>query len=775
MKKVMRLFVLSISVLAGIYLLGFSKNPKKFSQCIVTEEQYKEIMEERVETANLLEGIVFDEETLFFDVKNRTFYYSLINGRTSAYDPDINIEDKTNCMEIAFMSEKITDKLIRDNQSIPFLVYDQEVYCQYELKCTTLPLMNIECSMEIKDDALPMQMTLFDNRQFASRRVLFSNGTIHVRGASTRTFPKKGYRISLARDSLGGHARSNDVSLLGMRQDDDWILYAAYNDPEKIRNVFCSNLWQYSCATDNAYGINTGMEYKYIELFLNGEYWGLYALGYPIDHRQLQMDKENETDKLYKIRGWVDARQLEFEEGGNVSAYKIENSSSSVQNWLPLIRYYNNMYQNMHDNETLSAGIDIDNAIDVYLFFNMIQGWDNVAGETNYYLKNQYLSIVESSTGLKAVYCPWDMDITWGAYGMTTDFNCIMESGYLNQLIENKDSFIIEKIFDKYWQLRAGQWSEEQINVMLDEYEADIYGSGAFLRDFQRWPDGEYADAAVGLASFRDYVMTRLQEADLYYERLQPLSERGVFVRRSATYKDFLECSFRIEIRDRDILADSDYVDLLQYIGVDIAMITDEIDTVLANPSEGEFEYLTSLNVEETALDDSMERAGMKMTFTKDNETTSFDFTRNMDVSAYGIHTGTDALTYLYAAIVSGYQVIVEINNPSVWKNTECLEFFEQIGIQKDSINQNTDFIVWGGFEKPVTALDNFHISGSNSDTSLGKLSLFVNDEGIYGVYLNDKECFVSSQEENIDADIRIILVSSDTAEVSDIMTFKEL
>ncbi|MDE6622368.1 MAG: hypothetical protein K2K74_18140 [Lachnospiraceae bacterium] len=170
-----------------------------------------------------------------------------------------------------------------------------------------------------------------------------------------------------------------------------------------------------------------------------------------------------------------------------------------------------------------------------------------------------------------------------------------------------------------------------------------------------------------------------------------------------------------------------------------------------------------------------MERAGMKMTFTKDNETTSFDFTRNKDVSSYGIHTGTDALTYLYAAIVSGYQVIVEINNPSVWKNTECLEFFEQIGIQKDSINQNTDFIVWGGFEKPVTALDNFHISGSNSDTSLGKLSLFVNDEGIYGVYLNDKECFVSSQEENIDADIRIILVSSDTAEVSDIMTFKEL
>ncbi|MBO6255682.1 MAG: CotH kinase family protein [Bacteroidaceae bacterium] len=57
-----------------------------------------------------------------------------------------------------------------------------------------------------------------------------------------------------------------------------FILYSCYADPERARNVFSQNLWTESCGTDNAYNINTGSYYKYVELFLNGEYYGLYAL-----------------------------------------------------------------------------------------------------------------------------------------------------------------------------------------------------------------------------------------------------------------------------------------------------------------------------------------------------------------------------------------------------------------------------------------------------------------------------------------------------------------
>ena len=185
------------------------------------------------------------------------------------------------------------------------VAYTKDAYCKFSLKCTTLPLMNIECDTAISDESIPMNITVYDNRQEAVQRVILSDGWIHVRGASTRIYPKKGYRFSLVQESVGRNIRSNQISLLGMRQDDDWILYAAYNDPEKIRNVFSSNLWEYTCALDNSEQANTGMEYKYLELFINGEYWGLYALGFPIDKKQMGFNNKSVEENMYKIITWI--------------------------------------------------------------------------------------------------------------------------------------------------------------------------------------------------------------------------------------------------------------------------------------------------------------------------------------------------------------------------------------------------------------------------------------------------------------------------------------
>ena len=81
------------------------------------------------------------------------------------------------------------------------------------------------------------------------------------------------------------------------RTDGEWLLYSAYNDQERIRNVFSSNLWFTGNAGANRFGIKNGMEYRYLELFLNGEYWGLYALGYPLDSKQMQPETDSRAVK----------------------------------------------------------------------------------------------------------------------------------------------------------------------------------------------------------------------------------------------------------------------------------------------------------------------------------------------------------------------------------------------------------------------------------------------------------------------------------------------
>ena len=593
MKKTAGIAVLIISVFMGIYLTCFLGNPIRYSECIVNEEQYEKIIAEREEVPALLSGVVFDEETLMFDSTDGTFYYSLVEGSPGAYDPGVVVKSDTMDVKVAFLENSITEEAIKNNQTIPFLAYTDVSYTEYALKCTTLPLMNIECGVEIGDSPIPMSITLFDNRLNTVSRTTASEGTIHVRGNTTTVFPKKGYRFSLTKESAGNNVRPNQISLLGMRQDEDWLLYGAYNDQEKIRNVFSSNLWEYSCGTDNALGINTGMEYKYLELFIDGEYWGLYALGYPIDEKQLMLNPESGKEGLYKGINWFNESDISFTEGGNLVGFRIKGTvNEATRNWEPILNYYYNLSLNQNENDKLYAGIDMDNAVDIYLFINLIQGLDHAMGGRN--IKNLYLAVSDSEEGPTALYAPWDMDITWGngwandlsvnltvPYGLPASNHVLMHSGYLNQLIVNEADGIWEKIFDKYSYLRETGWSEESINTMLDGYEADIYASGAYLREKERWPQGSYADASERLSIFRSYVMERLKEMDSYYESLELSHDDGrqgySFQVRINTFSDlayylealpYTDYKVVIDINNPDIWLDRTYAALLEQLGM---------------------------------------------------------------------------------------------------------------------------------------------------------------------------------------------------------------
>ncbi len=808
MKKFVETAVFIASII-GIYLTCFSGKPMHYSEYIINEKEFEDIVAERGQVLSLLDALNFDEETLFFDASDKTFYYSLIEGNAEVYDPIVKIKSQNKDLKIAFLEDSITAEGIKNNDTITILAYTGEEYCSYSLKCTTLPLMNIECEEEIGDDSVPMSIVLFDNRQGAAQRLTSSVGNIHIRGVTAGTYPKKGYRFSLTQESTGGNIRANQISLLGMRQDDDWLLYAAYNDQEKIRNVFSSNLWEYTCATDNAQGINTGMEYKYLELFVNGEYWGLYALGYPIDEKQLGLDKGNSEEAIYKIRDWTNGNSLDYAEEGYIIGYVDKGADEGNENWIPLENYYEALFANIDDNEKLYASIDIDNVIDIYLFYILIQGTDNVSKEQ---VKNQYFSLHSKHGKVMAMYSPWDMDNTWGntwrddflineqqPYTVSEKYNHVMESGIVNQLIVNGDDSIWGKIFDKYQYLRKNGWSDENISSLLDEYEENIFLSGAYLRDMERWPEGAYVDAAIGLSTFRAFVIGRLQETDEYFKRLKAVCRESILIRRSAQYASFDGGSFIIEINHKELLKDSDYIDLFEYMGIDIFTITDDVRFIIAKPSEGKYEYLSGLSEAEGELSFSEIREGIyrisldgtvcctstvfsrpaiRMVSVKDGMADTFDFVQENDTRIQT--TPFESLSvYLEGLSATQYKAVIEINNPDIWQDSAYVKLFENLGISgsgisEENINKETDFIVWDGVTKEATALENFHTSGSNCDTSFGTLNVYANEQGEYGVYLDGSECFVSStwQNEEEKTDIRILRFDSDSYKLLEDIAF---
>ena len=604
-KKIAFLITVSILALAALVYVRFASEDY-MSGHIIDDKKFEEIKASRKNVNDLEFNVSFDGMDLFYDKTTESFFYSLIDDDKTAYDPSVSVVSDTD-MQFAFLNSGISDEAIENNSPITAVFYNDDSYCVRNIICTFLPIMNINCEDEITELDGKMNMRLYDNRKQCAVRDMYSDGFIRIRGGNTRSFPKKPLKISLIHGANGDNYQKNNMSLLGMRKDDDYILYPAYNDAEKVRNVFSQNLWHKSCNEDNFYGITTGIEYKFLELFVNDEYYGLYALGYTPDEKMIGVSKTDDYAGFYKRVVGIDSSELFIGDYGNLYGWRAENvpaddrtSEYEEKRWKLLIDYLYHLQENSSDPGELQKCIDVENAIDYTLFINLIQGDDNL-------FKNYYLFVREKMGGsYYSYYCPWDLDVAWGnmwvpnalngylQYVHKPYYNLLFEDLYFGRIMSGNDSKIVEKTCDRFRELRKKGWSDEVIEEMLDEYEKDIYFSGAYLRDKKRWPEGNYKEAgeANNLDRFREYVRQRLAEADAYYAGLKKLSNEDVFIRRTAQYKHFDDSSFVLQINDKELLKDSPYADLIKRIGgVDISKITKDIKYVI-KPAGEEAVYL---------------------------------------------------------------------------------------------------------------------------------------------------------------------------------------
>jgi len=120
-----------------------------------------------------------------------------------------------------------------------------------------LPRVDVDPAETIGDKDIPARMSLpgFEGTV-----------AIELRGQSSRKVAKKSYGFEL-QDAEG---KNLDASLLGMPADDDWILYAAYNDRTLMRNVL-------ACETARRLG-GYAARSRFVELVVNGRPDGVYVL-----------------------------------------------------------------------------------------------------------------------------------------------------------------------------------------------------------------------------------------------------------------------------------------------------------------------------------------------------------------------------------------------------------------------------------------------------------------------------------------------------------------
>ena len=114
-----------------------------------------------------------------------------------------------------------------------------------------------------------------------------------LRGATSGSKAKKSFNLELVKDG-----ESQDIHLLGYRKDDDWILAAEYTDYSRMRNRVMMDLWtsvdDLPYDKDNKYQGN-GTQGEFVEVFVNGAYYGLMCFTDKIDRKKLNLKKTKEA------------------------------------------------------------------------------------------------------------------------------------------------------------------------------------------------------------------------------------------------------------------------------------------------------------------------------------------------------------------------------------------------------------------------------------------------------------------------------------------------
>ncbi|UOQ70838.1 CotH kinase family protein [Hymenobacter cellulosilyticus] len=391
----------------------------------------------------------------------------------------------------------------------------------YSVYFTTLPVVHISTKKQIVDTpSVYAQFSLSETNGTYTE----SNIGVEIRGAYSQTYPKKSFELSFWDDTTG--AVSRDVSLLRMRTDNKWNLQAMYNEPLRLRSKVANEVWQdmhqvyYKTAEPEA---KNGIAITYVELFLNEEYRGVYALSERIDRKQLKLKKYSNGIKgeLYKGSDWGGAVTFtslppfdNTSETWGGFEYKHPEEEINWTNLYNLVDFVKNSSDEIFYRD-YRKWFELNNAVDYYIFLNLTRATDNTG-------KNIY--IAKYKTGEPYYYVPWDLDGVFGTNWLGQTSNTtddILSNGLYDRLLQDCSPTGFRATLRKRWaELRAGTLTQERIMGKFAANHAYLVANNVYERESTTWPG--FGFSSSDLVYTDGWLRNRLSYLDTVFS--QPCS-----------------------------------------------------------------------------------------------------------------------------------------------------------------------------------------------------------------------------------------------------------
>ena len=368
------------------------------------------------------------------------------------------------------------------------------------------------------------------------------------RGGSTNTVDKhkRNYKIK----TLNEKGKKQEISLLGMREDNNWILDAGQVDLFRLRNRIATEIWN-EFASKPYYALKepkakSGVAGKVVEVILNNEYRGIYSLTEAMDRKELKLKKYDDINQefhglLWKVSSWDKAQFQDIAEDYDNTketwhAFETKYPDFEDVNPTDYSPLYNaiNFVVNSND-ETFKKEIaeyfDIPVLIDYQIFLEVLKPIDNCG-------KNMYWGIYDVARDKKLTLAIWDLDASVGQdwhcstplhpeyvspdteLGIKEAFNLYTRLSTLN--VDNYN----QKVSDRYHELRKTYFSEENLISKYQGYYNMLVKSGAASREENKWSeDSDIGGYPLNFKEEIEYIKNWITKRLNYLDTTQfPLS-----------------------------------------------------------------------------------------------------------------------------------------------------------------------------------------------------------------------------------------------------------
>jgi len=308
---------------------------------------------------------------------------------------------------------------------------------------------------------------------------------IEIRGASSARYPQKPYSLE-TRDALG---ENNNVPLLGMPEENDWVLISHYNEKSFMRNLISYHIFQ----SMGHYATRS----RLVDVIINGEYEGIYLFGEKVkrDKNRINIKKLNadevsgpditggyvfKVDYAYSFDSWVsDYSPIDHPDYKTRFVYYypdwdviVPEQKSYIKN---VVDAFQRSLRKTDFGHTYQNYIDVNSFIDYFLVSELSRNVDGYK-KSRYFNKNR-----DDIDGLIHAGPVWDFDWAWkniraydeikNTFGAgwsykVNDYQVTSSPGWYVRLLKSPE--FANKINCRYRALRKTTLSLDSIYAFMD-------------------------------------------------------------------------------------------------------------------------------------------------------------------------------------------------------------------------------------------------------------------------------------------------------------------